>query len=243
MTVWRAPDAIEPIVAYRSWKLVRRPRGLALASLNRLLWRGADWHTAKCGRDVKAPHEAPMEGCLCGFYAVKDLRTLGSLRLLPRADATFVVGRVLIAGKVIEHDEGYRAERARVLDVLPGPGQEELASDLAAQFGVGIRRELVDRWDEMSRIQVPIRGCSNAVRPYYVSATAPDAGGARSPKHPHLAAMVEVPAVTAIVVIGCLFLILGILFGLGLQIGSLVASLGRHLRGGSPRELRSSRSR
>jgi hypothetical protein len=47
-----------------------------------------------------------------------------------------VLGRVLLAGKVIEHDEGYRAERARIAELIPVKGTERTVELLAAALGL-----------------------------------------------------------------------------------------------------------
>lgn len=47
-----------------------------------------------------------------------------------------VLGRVLLAGKVIEHAEGYRAERARIAELIPVKGTEGTVARLAAALGL-----------------------------------------------------------------------------------------------------------
>ena len=84
------------------------------------------------------PHEVPMERCSCGFYAMRDLvpelvRIISESLLLAQIH---VLGRVLLAGKVIEHDEGYRAERARIAELIPVKGTERTVELLAAALGL-----------------------------------------------------------------------------------------------------------
>jgi hypothetical protein len=67
------------------------------------------------------PHRAPVEGCGCGFYAFKDLDTLVRELSYP-AGADIVLGRVDLAGKIIEHEFGYRAEWARIRKLIPIEG-------------------------------------------------------------------------------------------------------------------------
>jgi hypothetical protein len=86
------------------------------------------------------PHEVPMEDCSCGFYAMRDLdrvlvgRGLFGMRF-ERAQL-YVLGRVLLAGKVIEHAQGYRAERARIAELIPVKGTEGTVAPLAAALGL-----------------------------------------------------------------------------------------------------------
>jgi hypothetical protein len=84
------------------------------------------------------PHEVPMVVCSCGFYAMRDLvpelvRTISQSLLRAQIH---VLGRVLLAGKVIEHAEGYRAERARIAELIPVKGTERTVSRLAAALGL-----------------------------------------------------------------------------------------------------------
>jgi hypothetical protein len=49
-----------------------------------------------------------------------------------------VLGRVELAGKVIEHEWGYRAERARIAELIPFRGTEQSVMILAARLGLPI---------------------------------------------------------------------------------------------------------
>ena len=48
----------------------------------------------------------------------------------------YVLGRVLLAGKVIEHAQGYRAERARIAELILVRGTEGTVAPLAAALGL-----------------------------------------------------------------------------------------------------------
>jgi hypothetical protein len=64
--------------------------------------------------------------------------------LLAEADPRFlhnedlVLGRVALAGKVIEHEHGYRAERARILELIPIQGTEVSVKHLGALLGLPV---------------------------------------------------------------------------------------------------------
>jgi hypothetical protein len=153
----RVPDGIAPLAAYRVWCYAMSegvPHLLSLHDDGRGAWLTREWNRASCLHWEVTDHKAPVEGCHCGFYATKDLETVVGFGLIPglgpRGSRPLMMGRVLLAGKVIEHDRGYRAERAKVLDVLPAPGQESFAEWLGAQLGVGVGWELIERWDELS---------------------------------------------------------------------------------------------
>jgi hypothetical protein len=130
----RAPDTIQPIVGYRAWSYTISGRRARLFPLGSVVdddeqspwdggWRG--WVTASCSLPAsESGHVAPEEDCTCGFYATKSLddfpEIVASTILQAAGDRMPVVmGRVELAGKVIEHESGYRAERARVAELIP----------------------------------------------------------------------------------------------------------------------------
>jgi hypothetical protein len=129
---FRVPDGIEPISALRVWRV---DSDLRLHSLNReATWVPGEWLTAHCS--IK-DHTAPREGCTCGVYAAKDLN-----QLTPVVGAPAIVGKVRLAGKIIEHDRGYRAERARIVELLPTEGKSQLTESVAGRYGVPIGDEI-----------------------------------------------------------------------------------------------------
>lgn len=110
-----APDLIEPVVAFRSWRVVDgRLRSVYLPHF----WTERD-ATARClhsqAPDAGAPrsaapgHEAPDRGCTCGIYAYyrPDLN-------FPTVDHQGVAGIVSLWGAIEVHDEGMRAQHARI---------------------------------------------------------------------------------------------------------------------------------
>jgi hypothetical protein len=149
----RIPDAIEPIAAYRAWFYSIQggtaqlyPLAGGPASLGNG-WEGAEttWVTASCPRFVSRTHEVPSEDCTCGFYSLKELELAaahaGMFHLMAsqgRGNGQVVLGRILLSGKVIEHDLGYRAERARIAELIPFRGTERSIMVLAHRLGVGM---------------------------------------------------------------------------------------------------------
>ena len=152
----RAPDGFVPLIGYRLWKLATAPGHRMLVSMNGdvaidvsiedpWLDQRPRWLTARCLSGRRALHLAPAEGCTCGFYAVKSLFTLGAmfafsfqLRDPEDSDPIMVGGRVEMAGKVIEHDLGYRAERLRIAELLPFEGSEHVVGRFARRVGVHV---------------------------------------------------------------------------------------------------------
>lgn len=94
----------------------------------------------------RSEHHVPEEACSCGFYALKELDP--DLLFLARAGFPLgdgkdgsehvVIGRVELAGKVIEHERGYRAERARIVELIPVRGSHAEVRDLARRLGLGL---------------------------------------------------------------------------------------------------------
>jgi hypothetical protein len=150
----RIPDAIEPIAAYRAWFYSIEGRtaqlyplaGPPVSSLGNA-WEGAGstWVTASCPRFGSSNHEVPSEDCTCGFYSLKELELAVAhaemfyfMATQGRGHGQVVLGRILLSGKVIEHDLGYRAERARIVELIPFHGTERSIMVLADRLGVGM---------------------------------------------------------------------------------------------------------
>jgi hypothetical protein len=79
----------------------------------------------------EGPHSVPGEGCSCGFYAMKELSSM-----LGFSAPGVVLGRVELGGKVIEHNLGYRAERARITELISIAGDRRSAAELALRLGL-----------------------------------------------------------------------------------------------------------
>jgi hypothetical protein len=142
------PDGITPLVGYRLWRLSVGPKWSTLRSLNgellhevnvfQSLGRPSAWLVARC---LKNDHDAPEESCACGFYAMKSFSTLPSRTwsfpaMDPTAGTYEVAGRVHLAGKIVEHDDGYRAERMRIAELRPSRGTERTVARFAQRLGV-----------------------------------------------------------------------------------------------------------
>lgn len=162
----RAPDGITPLVGYRAWQVVEEHGELVFLPLSHRSreWIGATrgWVSSTCpvepdarfllkpaareGSFAESLHDAPGERCSCGFYAMKELHPhLLQLvafaqrhEMTTRSQGTFVLGRVELAGKVIEHARGYRAERARIVELIPLRGSERDVDSIARRVGVSV---------------------------------------------------------------------------------------------------------
>jgi hypothetical protein len=108
--VWDVVDehGIEPIEAWRAWRLIRVRERLRLVSPIAGLypWPAGRPAAASCAIPGRR-HRPAKKDCRCGLYAVSSReQLLGQMRGLS------VVGTVSIWGRVIEHAAGYRAEFA-----------------------------------------------------------------------------------------------------------------------------------
>ena len=132
-----APDLARAVVAFRSWRLAGerlmspfipcrwegREIHATCFDANRRLQRGVGW--------LDAPHASPHEACQCGIYAY---HTPG-----PRSwfgEAYWCEGVVSAWGRLVVHEDGFRAEHARV---------EAVAVPSSAAYGAAAVRAAAER--------------------------------------------------------------------------------------------------
>ena len=156
MTSFAIPDAIEPIVGWRYWR-VDKKEGLlhSLSGATGFLWQPSARFEARCpaikrtGIDVRyrfisgmriEMHDAPGERCRCGIYAARDLSHLR--RQILTGLAINVVGEVSLWGKLIPGSKGYRAQYAypRSLFVIQRTADwdQSKAAEALAVYGVPV---------------------------------------------------------------------------------------------------------
>lgn len=119
------PDYVEPVEAWRVWRVAMRQGRVVLQSLFvGAVWQPAAPFIASCSgghRSRWAPwrtkpndHPAPELACRCGIYGVKSVAAARSYLerppLLCRDDR--VIGRVALWGEVVEGPLGWRASHA-----------------------------------------------------------------------------------------------------------------------------------
>lgn len=153
------PDRITPIVGWRVWQVVgvHGKKRLASQHVTPSAWRDRSsvgrfvWTPGKALRAVcevpkhrhatcSCPIEpAPAASCSCGFYVARSLDLLPEdyLRKRKRWEDPYVVGRVALWGKVIEHEDGWRGEYAYPQAIYLEPEDAELRADLEV-YGVPI---------------------------------------------------------------------------------------------------------
>lgn len=88
-------------IGWPTWQEIEQCRGLAKAECNRYS------HLKNKRRPI------PDENCSCGYHATKTIPDYGDLaHLAANNDDNYVLGKIAMWGRIIEHDEGYRAEFA-----------------------------------------------------------------------------------------------------------------------------------
>lgn len=108
--VTTVPDMIEPVVGYRSWKVL--PTGQLHACAQSVAWPLGAPIIATCA--IGGKHTAvPAAPCSCGVYAAKSLHTVP----MPHAEA-MAWGTVSLWGRVCEYSAGYRAQYAYPKDII-----------------------------------------------------------------------------------------------------------------------------
>jgi hypothetical protein len=145
---------------YRVWRVTNYAGDLALRSTHYpFVWPAGEPFTAWCSR-------GSTPACLthaCGIHAFTELDHARAYMGAYRAAFgrhLFVLGTVAGAGHVIEHEDGWRAERAAVLSLEEwGTGRditltetsehalaEEIVGRLAVLYGVDRERERSHAW-------------------------------------------------------------------------------------------------
>jgi hypothetical protein len=120
--VSRAPDFIEPLEAWRVWRVVRRDGEHSLGSVVQpTVWPPGQALTAEClaGRRLslallrrKRRHDAPDVHCECGIYAAPFERIGQYVAEAPFRGVAHVLGQVALWGTVVECERGWRGSHA-----------------------------------------------------------------------------------------------------------------------------------
>lgn len=115
-----------PVRGFRVWSIQK----------NRVMGNQVHWETptleGRCLREIPGedlPH--PVSRCgppACGIYAVKSLE-LFAPGVAAGVIHNSVVGVIAMRGKVIEHENGYRAQKATAIALSANDGAQRLTTD------------------------------------------------------------------------------------------------------------------
>ena len=119
----KAPDYVEPFVAYRAWNWTAE----GVTSLNGVLWTPKVAFEAKChysadlcsmraaaigsvaaGFWESKSHQVPGPGCTCGMYAGINMQHMIDINYIQRG----IHGEVSLWGRLMRHTLGWRAQYA-----------------------------------------------------------------------------------------------------------------------------------
>ena len=98
-------------VGWRAWTVQETNAGIRLGSvIHDMQWQPRQPATALC----ETSHPAPSVACNCGFHAVRD--PVDAFSYLHGRDELHTIGRVLgevlLGGRIVETDVGWRAAKA-----------------------------------------------------------------------------------------------------------------------------------
>ena len=99
-----APDYIFPIVGCRVWRWDET----GLKSVNSIPWQPGRALAATCAQP--STHESPQGDCRCGVYAAKTFDGLRRMRYTE--SERWIRGEVFMWGRMVEHEDGWRAQFA-----------------------------------------------------------------------------------------------------------------------------------
>jgi len=134
-----------------AWRIFRTGWGDGLRSLNASEYWKVDglWKQAVCRNSSRrsyrqrdsAPHSGHVHGC--GFYAYRTF----SRAKAEAGGGTYHIGAVLLSGRVLAHEDGWRASQARLLADYGAGTATELDIEYAAvkEYGALVWEPTLDR--------------------------------------------------------------------------------------------------
>jgi hypothetical protein len=124
------PGDGNPLVGFRAWRATADHELRPLAYYSLAAWNDGPWATAVCRhgaagetdeRGAPIAHDAPDWSCSCGIHAYYEpwWGPLGRRGL--------IYGAILAWGRIVEHERGFRAERAQIIALAEGPNVRAVA--------------------------------------------------------------------------------------------------------------------
>lgn len=139
------PDSIEPILAIRAWNLQLEGSHYYLSSCFQynIIWPRETKLSALCLADDPwmtsgIKHNAPIQDCNCGIYAIKKIPEQNEL--IPWEQKS-IVGLVFLWGKVLEGTKGYRAQYSKPAALL-NDDRSDIIATVAQDYSVPVVEDL-----------------------------------------------------------------------------------------------------
>ena len=141
------PDVAGEILGWRAWQVVGEGPYTRLQSVNAheafnvprelCIWPTDRWMFAVCPRGHT---EVPHAGCRCGLYAAETRKFLVEYGYAnySNTDDDLVMGVAGLVGKVIPGQQGWKAQRARVVRLEVPFEKESLARRLGDLYNVPV---------------------------------------------------------------------------------------------------------
>jgi hypothetical protein len=136
-----AAAALRPAVGWKVWRLDLDERARLRSVLYGDLWPSRGPTRAACHRLLREPHEAPWVGCECGIHAGRELAAWEHYLSVEAGNRVF--GRVLLWGSTIEASAGWRAERARPVEIFVPAAVEDAPAVAAGLSDYGVPVHLI----------------------------------------------------------------------------------------------------
>lgn len=142
------PDLDEAEVGWRAWTVnydlprFGLPPKLHSATFKTHYWTPGRASMAACSRGCP-PDDMPGRSCKCGFYAAKSVKHLLRLGYASRCHninggKVGVIGEVALWGKIVEGNQGYRAQYAYPTKLYLPFEANHLAKPLSEAYGVEV---------------------------------------------------------------------------------------------------------
>jgi hypothetical protein len=123
---WGAEE-LQPAVGWKVWRVEHDVEQTRLRSvLYGDVWPVVEPVEAVCRRLLRASHEPPCRGCECGIHAGRELGAWDHYLAVHAESRVF--GRVLLWGSVLEGVSGWRAARARPVEIFVPPAVADAAA-------------------------------------------------------------------------------------------------------------------
>jgi hypothetical protein len=152
---WDA-EALQPAVGWKVWRVEHDMKQTWLRSvLYGDLWPVDEPVEAVCRRLLRSTHEPPCRGCECGIHAGRELGAWDHYLAVGAESRVF--GRALLWGSVLEGASGWRAARARPVEIFVPPAVADAPAVAEGLRAYGVPVHLLADAEALVAEEVPAR--------------------------------------------------------------------------------------